>query len=74
MVPLGQVGASLNTFSRQEAEVAFVCRSGARSATAVRTAARGGLIARNVRGGMLAWQRAELPTAVGKGRRLPTTR
>lgn len=73
-VPLGQVGSSLPALSRRETEIGFICRSGARSAIAVRTAARGGLTARNVRGGMLAWERAGLPTAAGKGPRISTDR
>jgi rhodanese-related sulfurtransferase len=41
--------------------VAFVCRSGARSARATRAAAKAGLDAVNVSGGVIAWTRAGLP-------------
>ena len=41
--------------------VAFVCRSGRRSAAAAATAARAWVGAANVRGGMLAWHEARLP-------------
>jgi rhodanese-related sulfurtransferase len=41
--------------------VAFLCRSGSRSAVATRAAARAGLDAANVRGGVIAWSRAGLP-------------
>ena len=41
--------------------VAFLCRSGSRSSLATREAARAGLDAANVRGGVIAWSRAGLP-------------
>jgi rhodanese-related sulfurtransferase len=41
--------------------VAFLCRSGSRSAVATRAAAKAGLDAANVRGGVIAWSRAGLP-------------
>ena len=47
--------------------VAFLCRSGSRSASATRVAARAGLDAANVRGGVIAWSRAGLPLAAGHG-------
>jgi len=47
--------------------VAFVCRSGMRSAMASRTARAAGLVAHNVRGGMLAWDREE-PQRPGRAR------
>lgn len=68
-IPLAQVPASFEAL-KVEARgrpVAFVCRSGMRSGAAVKAAQEAGLDARNVSGGMLAWQRAGLP--VTKGRR-----
>lgn len=40
--------------------VAFICRSGARSARGARVAAKQGAQALNVRGGMLAWKKTGL--------------
>ncbi len=45
-----------------------VCRSGARSASASRQLRRAGLEVLNLRGGMLAWQRAGLPMDPRNGR------
>jgi rhodanese-related sulfurtransferase len=47
--------------------VAFLCRSGSRSALATRAAARAGLDAANVRGGVIAWSRAGLPQTAREG-------
>ncbi len=60
-VPLGQLQARLGELDRRR-PVAFICRSGARSAGATRTAAGAGYDAVNVKGGMIAWARAGLPT------------
>ena len=60
-VPLGRVGAELERLRSDGRPVAFVCRSGMRSAMATRTAQAAGLQASNIRGGMLAWQRDGLP-------------
>lgn len=43
--------------------VAFICQSGARSKRATKIACHAGLDAINIDGGMLAWQRAGLPTS-----------
>ena len=45
--------------------IAFICRSGSRSAMATRTAAARGLTVANVRGGLMAWQDAGLPVESG---------
>jgi rhodanese-related sulfurtransferase len=45
-----------------------ICHSGARAAIAARSLRRAGLDATNVRGGMIAWQRAALPVDFGPGR------
>ena len=59
-IPLAQLSAQLGELDRTR-PVAFLCRSGARSATATRAATEAGLDAANVRGGVLAWARAGLP-------------
>ncbi len=43
-------------------QVLVICRSGSRSAGAAALLRRNGIDARNVRGGMLAWRRRQLPT------------
>jgi rhodanese-related sulfurtransferase len=59
-IPLTQVRARLEELDRGR-PVAFICHSGARSALATRAAAKAGLDAANVRGGVVAWSRAGLP-------------
>lgn len=69
-VPLGQLGAALADLAAGGLPVAFVCRSGGRSARATRQARAAGVDAHNVRGGMTAWEQAGLPTTSGRpGRR-----
>jgi rhodanese-related sulfurtransferase len=59
-IPLGQLGERLSEL-QDGMTVAFVCRSGARSARATRAAAKAGVEAVNVSGGVLGWARAGLP-------------
>ena len=59
-IPLGQLSDRLGELD-QSRPVAFLCHSGARSALATRKAAKAGLDASNVRGGVMAWSRAGLP-------------
>jgi rhodanese-related sulfurtransferase len=59
-IPLRQLTARLGELDPAR-PVAFLCHSGARSALATRSAARAGLDAANVRGGVNAWARAGLP-------------
>lgn len=59
-VPLGTLADALPALAASGQPVAFVCRSGARSASACRAAAKAGVEALNVEGGMGAWQRAGL--------------
>ena len=61
-IPLGQLPQRLAELDR-ERPVAFLCRSGARGVVATRLAAKAGLDAANVKGGMIAWSRAGLPLA-----------
>ena len=60
-IPLGQLRQHLPALAGSAGPVAFVCQSGMRSARAAREAARAGVDARNVTGGMRAWTQAGLP-------------
>lgn len=64
-IPLGHLGAHLEILAAAGKPVAFVCRSGSRSAMATRLARRAGVDAHNVSGGMLAWERQSLPVERG---------
>jgi rhodanese-related sulfurtransferase len=55
-LPLGQVKARLAELPRDK-PIAFICRTGRRSAMATATARRAGYDAHNVKGGMTAWDR-----------------
>ena len=59
-IPLGQLGARLPELDPSR-QCAFLCRSGRRSAIAARMAAKAGLDAANVRGGLMRWTKAGLP-------------
>lgn len=59
-IPLGELDARLGELDRAT-PVAFVCQSGVRSARATKAAAKAGLDAVNVSGGVSAWSRAGLP-------------
>ena len=50
------------------AEVLVICRSGNRSGKAAAALRRAGVDAKNVRGGMISWQRHQLPTTRAKKR------
>lgn len=63
-IPLGQLGGRLGELDGDKT-VAFVCRSGARSGQATRAAAKAGIDAVNVRGGIMAWAREGLPVKRG---------
>ena len=66
-IPLGEVAARLEELDRAR-PVAFICRSGARSAGATRIAVRAGYGAVNVKGGMTAWANAGLPITTRRPR------
>ena len=59
-IPLGQLSSRLGELDPSR-PVAFLCHSGARSALATRKAAKAGLDAANIRGGVMSWSRAGLP-------------
>jgi rhodanese-related sulfurtransferase len=63
-IPLGQLRGRIGELDRDR-PVAFLCRSGNRSAIATRAAAKAGLDAANVKGGVIAWSRAGLPLKSG---------
>ena len=65
-IPLAQLPTRLGELDRSR-PVAFLCRSGSRSAMATRAAAKAGMDAANVRGGILAWTRDGLPLIAGGG-------
>lgn len=67
-IPLDELGGRLEELAASGKPVAFVCRSGRRSALAARQARRAGIETHNVKGGMLAWERSGLPIeAAGRG-------
>ena len=64
-IPLTSLPRELGALAEEGKPVAFVCRSGHRSAAACAAARSHGLEALNVNGGMTAWQRAGLPISTG---------
>jgi len=63
-LPLSELASRLDELAREQT-VAFICRSGSRSAMAARIAAEHGLTVVNVRGGLLAWSEVGLPVESG---------
>ena len=59
-IPLAQLRGRLGELEGDR-QVAFLCHSGARSSRATNLAIKAGCDAVNVRGGMIAWNRARLP-------------
>ena len=66
-IPLGELGERLGELPTGRRIVA-VCRSGARSAAAVRGLRQAGYAAENLDGGVTAWMKAGLPLIDGSGR------
>lgn len=64
-VPLSSLGGQVERLAAAGRPVAFVCRSGSRSAMATQMARRAGIEAHNVSGGMIAWERQGLPVTRG---------
>ncbi len=60
-LPLGELRQRLGELPTDR-PIAFICQSGRRSAMATTAARRAGLDARNVSGGMSAWERHGLDT------------
>ena len=63
-MPLGELPTRLEELPRGRT-VAFICRSGGRSAVATSAASAAGLSAANVRGGLIAWADAGLAVESG---------
>jgi len=66
-IPLGQLAGRIAELPTGRSIVA-VCRSGSRSATAVRGLRQMGYTAENLDGGVTAWSKAGLPLVDGAGR------
>ena len=64
-IPLGQLASRLGELDRARPLV-VVCRSGNRSAAAVRHLVKAGFQAKNLEGGMMAWARAGLPVKASR--------
>jgi len=64
-IPLGEIPARLDFFREECAgkDILLLCRSGARSAQARDVLARADIPARNIAGGMIAWEKEGLPVA-----------
>ena len=73
-VPVDEVASRAGELAEIDGPVAFICRSGMRSARAVAQLRDTGIEAKNVRGGMLAWERAGLPVETGRPRRARKTK
>jgi rhodanese-related sulfurtransferase len=67
LMPLKQLNQGLNGLPKDK-PILCVCHSGARSGMATRQLRAAGYEAINLRGGMMAWQRAGLPFKKGDGR------
>ncbi len=67
LIPLGQLDKRLKEIEGfQNKPVVLICRSGRRSAAAAEILRKAGFTdARNVDGGMMAWEKAGLPTVQG---------
>ncbi len=61
-IPLHELSRRIEELPRENT-VAFLCRSGHRSTLAARQALRRGIDVASISGGMIAWQRAGLPTS-----------
>lgn len=63
-IPLAELPGRLGELPRDR-PVAFICRSGSRSAAATQVATKAGMTALNVSGGMEAWKKAGSETESG---------
>jgi rhodanese-related sulfurtransferase len=64
LIPLNQLHSRLQELP-QNREIVCVCASGHRSGSATRMLVKAGYQAVNLKGGMLAWRRANLPVKNG---------
>lgn len=65
LMPLNELAQRMNELPKDR-EIICVCRSGARSSSAPRQLINAGYQARNMQGGMMAWQNAGFPVKKGK--------
>jgi rhodanese-related sulfurtransferase len=65
LIPLGDLPGRLDELPK-DSEILCVCRSGARSSSAVNQLTHAGFNAINLRGGMMGWQSAGYPVKKGK--------
>lgn len=65
LIPLNELRSRIGELP-EEAEILCVCRSGARSGSAVSQLTNAGFNAFNLRGGMMGWQIAGYPVQKGK--------
>ncbi len=65
LIPLGQLSVRMKELPKDR-EIVVVCRSGSRSASATKLLIAAGYTAINMKGGMLAWQWANLPVKKDK--------
>ena len=64
LIPLGELGRRIKELPSNR-EIVCVCRSGNRSSTATHQLQAAGYRVANLRGGMIAWNRAGLPVKKG---------
>lgn len=65
LIPLNELARRQHEIPKDR-EIVCVCRSGARSSSATRQLISAGYQARNMQGGMIAWQSAHYPVKKGK--------
>lgn len=65
LIPLGELRGRMNELPKDR-QILCVCRSGARSGSAVGHLTGAGFDAVNLRGGMMSWQGAGYPVKKGK--------
>ena len=67
LIPLGELETRLGELPKDR-EIACICASGSRSVAAARKLMAAGYTASSLTGGMMAWQRANLPIKTGSAR------
>ena len=67
LIPLGELETRLGELPKDR-EIACICASGSRSVAAARKLMAAGYTASSLTGGMMTWQRANLPVKTGSAR------
>jgi|WetSurMetagenome_2_1015567.scaffolds.fasta_scaffold1125698_1 rhodanese-related sulfurtransferase len=67
LIPLGELETRLGELPKDR-EIACICASGSRSVAAARKLMAAGYTVSSLTGGMMAWQRANLPVKTGSAR------